>query len=439
MRKHKKSKKLLKYRWAVWGVLILAYVIVFFHRLALGVVSEQLIDDFKISRTTFANLGSMYFYAYMIMQIPAGLLADSIGARKTVAYGTLLAAVGSIIFGWAESIAIAFVARFFVGIGVSFAFICILKVQSQWFFEREFATMAGLTGFVGNLGGVLSQTPLALIVGYLTWRTTFVYIGFGSLFIALLCYGIVRNTPTEVGLPRIEEMDVDRKGCKPLEQPPLRKALMEVLKNKHIWPPFFLFVGVHGAYISLTGTWGIRYLVDVYGLSPQSAANYTSISVFGLSIGCLVIGKVSDFVEKRRLPTVMFTGIAVISWAALVFINKGKPPQIMLYLIFFLIGFSCAAFVTCWACGKEICHPTITGIATSVVNTGGFLGAALLPPILGKVFDNYSGSNLDANLIYQRAFIYCLGFALMSFVISLFMKETHCKNIYSQLINDPKG
>lgn len=433
MVKHQKIKKLLRYRWAVWGVLILSYIIVFFHRLALGVVSDELIDAFKMTSTSFANLGSMYFYAYMVMQIPSGILADSIGARKTVTYGTILAAIGSIMFGWAPNITIAFLARIFVGIGVSVVFISILKIQSNWFLEKEFATMAGLTAFMGNMGGILAQTPLAYMVALLTWRTTFVYIGFGSLFIALLCYGIVRNTPEEMGLPKIEEIDVGRKKQEDLERPPLMQALIKVLKNKYIWPPFFLFAGVHGAFIALTGTWGIRYLVDVYGLTPRVAANYTTISVLGLGIGSFVIGRVSDYIKKRKLPTVVYTAVALTSWTALVFINGGKPPIAMLYPIFFLIGFSCAAFVTCWSCGKEVNHPSVTGISTSVVNTGGFLGAAILPPILGRVFDFYSGGTLDVRLVYQRAFIFCFIFALGAFVISLLVKETHCKNIYNEI------
>lgn len=433
MIKHQNTRKLLKYRWAIWSVLILAYIIVFFHRLALGVVSEQLMSTFKMSSTTFANLGSMYFYSYMVMQIPSGILADSIGARKTVSIGTVLAAIGSVLFGWSPNITIAFVSRFIVGIGVSVIFISILKVQSQWFLEREFATMAGLTAFMGNLGGVLAQAPLAFMVLYLSWRETFVYIGIVSLFVAVLCYVIVRNTPSQMGLPKIEEIDKERKKVEIIETPPLFKALIQVLMNKHIWAPFFLFVGVHGAYIALTGTWGIKYLQDVYKMTSRTASNYTSVSVLGLGIGCYVIGKVSDSVKKRKIPTIVYTGIATISWGALVFINGGKPPVYMLYPIFFLIGFSCAAFVMCWSCGKETSHPAITGIATSVVNTGGFLGAAILPPILGKTFDKYVGTELDVVMIYQRAFIYCFGFAFVALILSLFVKETHCKNIYNKL------
>ena len=197
-------KKLMKYRWVVWGILALAYVIVFFHRLAAGVVKDDLMGEFNITSVTFANLGATYFYAYMIMQIPSGILADTLGARKTVTIGTLVAGIGSIIFGCAPSIVLAFFGRLLVGLGVSVVFISLLKIQSMWFKESEFGTMSGITSFVGNMGGVMAQTPLALLVGAISWRYSFVVIGLITILIASMAYILIRNTPIEMGLPSID-------------------------------------------------------------------------------------------------------------------------------------------------------------------------------------------------------------------------------------------
>jgi sugar phosphate permease len=102
------------YRWLVWGTMALAYIVVFFHRMAAGVVKDNLVDAFNISNATFANLGAAYFYAYMLMQFPTGILADTWGARKTVTTGMLLAGAGSLIFGYAPSVGWAFLGRLLV-------------------------------------------------------------------------------------------------------------------------------------------------------------------------------------------------------------------------------------------------------------------------------------------------------------------------------------
>lgn len=425
-----KVKKMLSYRWIVWGVLALAYIIVFFHRLAIGVVREDLVNTFGITGTTFANIGSTYFYAYMFMQIPSGILADSLGARKTVTLGTLLAGIGSVMFGLAPNLFMLFAGRLLVGIGVSVVFIAILKVQSQWFKESEFGTMSGITSFVGNMGGIFAQTPLAILVGYFTWRSTFAGIGAISILLAILCYVVVRNTPQDMGLPTIEEIEGKKKEAQAVERPPLLKSLGQALTNPYTWPGFVIFTGFFGAFVSLTGTWGNSYLVDVYGLAPEKAPNYLMVAVLGLALGGLVIGKISDAVKSRKIPMIAFGTIYVACWAIIVFVGDGKPPVEILYPLFFILGFTCPAFVLGWACGKEVNHPAIAGISTSIVNMGGFFGGAILPPILGKIFDTYGGT-MEATELYQKAFLYCFAFAAVGYVFTFLVKETRCKNIYA--------
>ena len=107
-----------------------------------------------------AGLGSMYFYAYIIMQIPTGILVDTIGPRKTVVGGLLVASFRSILFGSASFLYQVFVGRFIVGVRVAVIFVSIHKILSNWYKEREFATVNGLTVLIGNSGGVLAQSPL---------------------------------------------------------------------------------------------------------------------------------------------------------------------------------------------------------------------------------------------------------------------------------------
>ena len=426
-----KVKKMMTYRWVVWGVLVLSYIIVFFHRLSIGVVRQELVDTFNITGTTFANIGSTYFYAYMVMQIPSGILADSLGARKTVTIGTLMAGIGSIIFGLAPNLMMVFIGRLIVGIGVSVVFIAILKTQSQWFREREFATMTGLTSLFGNLGGMMAQTPLVFMVAYFTWRTTFVIIGVISLVVGGLSYVFVRNSPKEMGLPTIQEIEGIQTEATKTKSPSLMEGLSKTLSNWRTWPGFFLFIGFYGPFVALSGTWGQSYLMQVYGLAPEVAPNYLLVSVLGLAIGSIVIGKISDSIRSRKLPMILAGAVYVISWALVVLWNGGKPPLEVLYPLYFVLGFTCSIFLLGLACAKEVNHPSIAGISTSVVNIGGFLGAAIIPPILGRVFDTYGGI-LEPVVLYQKAFMYCLVAAVISFMFTFLIKETNCKNIYGQ-------
>ena len=120
-------RKMLSFRWLIFGILAIAYFFVYFHRLSLSVVANDIATDFGTTATVLGMLGSVYFYCYAAMQFPAGLFSDSIGPRKTVAISLLLACMGSILFGLAHNITVAFVARIMVGLGVSMVFIPTMK------------------------------------------------------------------------------------------------------------------------------------------------------------------------------------------------------------------------------------------------------------------------------------------------------------------------
>jgi len=422
-------KKLLTYRWVVWGILILTYITVHFHRLAMGVVRDELVWEFNVSATTFANIGSTYFYVYMLMQIPAGLLADSLGPRKTVAVGTVVSGVGSIIFGLAPGIFWVFAGRVLVGFGVSVVFISILKIQSQWFKESEFGTLSGITSFMGNMGGICAQTPLALFVGVFTWRFTFTAIGVYSLAAAALCYTFVRNRPEEMGLPSVKELEEGRNEHLQAIKPDLWKGLLTVLRNRGTWVVFMMFAGFNGAYITMTSVWGVSYLVDVYGMSRIAAANHVTAIVAGTAVGSVLIGKLSDSLRKRRLPMLIFGTANVACWLLITVVWHGKPPVTYLPVLFFLLGLSAVPHILAWAYSKELNPVEIAGIATSVVNVGGFFGGAFVPPVIGMIIDRYT-LLLPAAELYHRAFLCCLASTLLGLFFAFLVKETGCRNIY---------
>jgi len=104
-------------------------------------------------------LGSIYFYCYAAMQLPAGLLSDSVGPRRTVTTFLVAASAGSILFGLAPNIEMAFVGRILVGFGVSMVFIPTMKILSQWYHPHEFASMAGILNAVGGAGVMARRLP----------------------------------------------------------------------------------------------------------------------------------------------------------------------------------------------------------------------------------------------------------------------------------------
>lgn len=412
-----------RYRWVVWCTMALAYMIVFFHRLAAGVVRDDLVTAFGISSSSFGHLASMYFYAYLVMQIPVGMLADSLGSRFTVSAGVLFAGAGSIIFGFAPSLFWAFLGRFIVGLGVSTVFVCLLKTLSEWYGENEFATMSGVTTFVGNLGGMIAQTPLAVMVALLTWRTTFVFIGLITILIALACYALIRDNPAEMGFLPVGQLR-SKNGASPSELIPALKA---VVFSSPIWPATAVVALFQGSHIAFSGAWGVPWLTDVYGMTRGEASVLVSIAVFGAMLGGVFVGKLSDLVGSRKMPLLGVGVFNIIAWGVIVMAGSGKPPLVLLKPALFVMGFASMALVLCLAIAKETNDPSYTGVALSVLNMGVFMGIALFPPLMGKVIDLLSG--YDPVVQYRGALSLCFLGALLGLLVALRVPETNCRNI----------
>ncbi|MDO8933727.1 MAG: MFS transporter, partial [Rhodocyclaceae bacterium] len=156
---------------------IAAYLLSFFHRVAPAAISGDLQATFAIGGAQLGSLAATYFYVYTVMQIPTGVLADTLGPRRILFWGGLVAGAGSLLFGLAPTFELAFAGRTLVGLGVSVTFIAMLKLIAIGFEERRFATLVGLSMLIGNIGSVLAGAPLAWATQAAGWRSVFVVVG----------------------------------------------------------------------------------------------------------------------------------------------------------------------------------------------------------------------------------------------------------------------
>lgn len=90
--------------WFVWGLGALLYLIGFYQRVAPAVITDQLMNDFAIGAAALGNLSAFYFYSYVAMQIPTGIIADRWGPRRLLASGAGVAALGTALFAFSPTL-----------------------------------------------------------------------------------------------------------------------------------------------------------------------------------------------------------------------------------------------------------------------------------------------------------------------------------------------
>ena len=420
--------KLLRFRWLIFWVLATAYLFVYFHRLSLSVVANDIVRDFNTSAGVMGLLGSIYFYCYAVMQLPAGLLSDSIGPRKTVTVFLLVAAAGSILFGLAPDIHTAFIGRVLVGFGVSMVFIPTMKILSQWFRAKEFASMAGILNAVGGVGALAGTWLLAFMTSSVGWRASFVIIGCCTLFLVLMVWFVVRNRPQDCGWPSILSIEnMESSGNLKPSEIGLMEGARRVLSNKHFWPVALWFFFDCGVFFGFGALWGGPYLMHVYGLSQGETGAVLSMIACGMIVGSPFLGFVSDRVLKsRKKPFIICTGILTGLVLCLYLFPDGLPKP-ALYAVFFLFSVSSSSIVVIgFTTTKELFPVEIAGTSVGTVNLFPFLGGAVFMPFLGWILDLYpktagGGYALEG---YSALLLVLLISSISALICTFFMKET---------------
>jgi sugar phosphate permease len=398
----------------VFAIVLAGYVLSFFHRTAPAAIATELASAFAINAAVLGTLAATYFYVYTLLQVPVGVLADTMGPRRIVAVGSAIAGLGSLLFGLAPTWQLAAAGRTLVGVGVSVAFIAILKIIATWFPASRFATITGVTMLAGNLGAVVAGAPLAWLVSQASWRTVFVALGLVSLAIAIGAWAFVRDTPHELGFD-----DVNRAPAA-IARVPWRAALATVLANPATWPGFFVNLGVGGSYLAFAGLWAVPWLQHAYGMSRVAAAQHASTLLIGVAFGSLAIGMLSDRLGSRARVMRLYVALYALSWLPLVLGLHASTAVSLAW--FLLIGLLIPGFTLTWTVAKEVNRPEHSGIATAVVNLGIFLGAGILQPLVGWIVDRGREAG-DVDAAWQRGIAAIAAAALFGAVTSLFVRE----------------
>ncbi len=410
------------HRWLIWvlGAFFMFYKYAI--EVSPSVMTHDLMKEFSISGAQLGNLAACYFYSYLIMQIPAGILVDRWGPRKVTTLAIIVCAAGSFLFGRANNLWEAEVGRFLTGIGASFAAINCLKLIANWFPKRRFAFMAGLMMTMGMLGAVGGQRPLSHFIEMLGWRPAMEWIGIGELILAALFWLVIRDKA-----PGHKEEAV-------MASHNLSHRLKEIFQNPQAWW-LSLYSGLAFAPVSVFGgLWGVSFLSEAFNLSSHTAAQHVSLIFIGFAVGAPCFGWFSDYLGKRK--HVMFWGtlIAMFSLSAVLYIPT--LSSFMVGMLLFIFGLSISSFLLCFTMICEISRPIMAATAIGFMNSFDAIIGAFSDPLTGKFLDlKWEGKIVDGVRIftvdaYKIALTTLPIYLFISLTLLWLIKETFCKPSY---------
>ncbi len=414
----------------VWGLAATFFFVDYFARVAPSVMADDLMRTFQVTAFALGGLSSFFYYPYVMMQLPVGILVDRYGTRRLLVMATLICSAACIWFSFTQNIYLASCARFLLGFASAFAFVGALKLASVWFEPRQFGLIAGTTQALGMLGAAVGEAPLAEVVEQIGWRQTMLLIGILFLILMVFIYLLVRD------FPKHASNGVSNPTATQNRKVPLMDGFMRVIKNPQSWVNAAYAGFLYAPTAALGELWGASYLHHAYSVSLPTAAVGITLVFIGWGIGGPIAGWLSDYIGKRR-PIMIGSSILSLALLAAIIYLPSSNIHVTFFLLF-LYGICNAGLGVAYAVAGEINSRVITGISLAFANMASIIIGALFHPLIGKLLDmQWDGLMQNGIPVYTAtAFQNALFVLPICLVISLFcalkVKETNCQHVESQ-------
>ena len=413
--------------WIIWSLGALGFFFAFFQRVAPSAMIGDLMRDFQGNAATIGTLSAFYFYAYISLQVPVGVMADRWGPRRLMTFAAFLCAAGGFLFATADTLVVAYAGRLFIGAGAAFFFVCGLKLVSVWFPPERFAFVSGMIMFIGVAGGIAGQAPVAAAVDLVGWRSVVMATAVGGLIFGVLCWLIVIDHPNQL------TNRVTPTGHRPT--PPIWASLNLAIRQKQTWVMAILGGAMSSSLLAFGALWGVPYMMLVYKLNRPEAAAAVSLLLLGWAVAAPTIGWISDKTRRRKAPLLVCNVSALICFSTLIY-----GPHLSLTtasVLIFLNGFFSAGMVLCFATTREHNSSQASGSAVAFVNMWVVISGAVLQPVIGWMLDLQWGGALVSGVrqfseaAYKEAFLSLIVAGVIAIIAAFLTRETYCRQVAS--------
>lgn len=418
-----RSKKNLYSAWLFWGLAALCFFSEYLARVSPGVMVPELMRDFNVTALALGSLSAFFYYAYVSMQIPVGVLVDRYGPRRLLSFTTFICGVGCLLFATAKSVYYAELGRLLMGFGAAFAFVSALKLATVWFPAQQFGLLAGLTQALGMLGASVGQAPVSYAVGAFGWRHSVFYMAILFAVLALLIAYVVRDKPAGMTLAG-HELATGRN---------LLAGLRTVITQPQSWLNAIYAGLLYSPTAVIAELWGVSFFSDAYLLTKHQAAFGVGLIFIGWGVGGPAMGWLSDRIGQRRPILISSVLMSLVLLSIIIY-----SPHLSLWQLFpllFFYGVFNTGVATAYAVAAEIVPRSIAGTSMAFANMASVIVGAAFQPIIGWLLDHHWNGQLINGIRqysaadYRSAF-YALPICLLiGFVLSYFIKETYCRGV----------
>ena len=359
--------------WVIFVIAALGIPYQFYLQSTPGVMMAGLHHSFGLNEEQIGVLCSCFFYTYLALQIPAGIVVDAIGPRKSLIIGMIGCSLGCVCFAIAQSYSFAIFARLLMGLSASFFVPAAMVTAKNWHPASRFALLAGMAESIGMAGGGLGEEWLGHVINQVGWRTSMWASAVAGVVVLALMVFLVR----------------DRR----LLNPPVAKATVaerlqsmgscfaQVLKIPKLWLIALFASLTFGLLAAFAGLWAVPYVQARFQVSVDHAALLGAAIFMGVAACAPFCGAWYARSENKPFILRFLTISACAVFTALLY----APLRLSMVLpMMALLGAFSSVYVLSFGLVPEVVPESLHGAGVGLVNMGAMLiGAPLLQPAIG--------------------------------------------------------
>ena len=382
-----------------------------FLRSSLGVMGPELSRELTLSPAALSTVASAFFFAYAIMQLPAGMLLDRFGARLTIAGMLLFTTAGVATFSGAHSLAMLTLGRVLMGIGCAGIFTGAFYVLAQWLPQAQVVQRMGALNSFAAVGTLTATTPLAALIALIGWRHSY-WIFTGCVFALLLAiWAIVRDGPPgTASLPARSERITD-----------VIRGVGQALRQPGMWRLLLMGLPI-SASSTVTGIWGAPYLRDAHGLDAIARGNVLLVMTFCAISGHTLMGLIAR--RTNSVKTAMITGMVGVVAATGTLAYLEHPPVVVVTALLSAMGLFASFPMVVFAHARGLVEPHLMGRGLAAANMGVMASIASMQLVFGAIVGwlTVPGA-VSPELAYRAGFAAQALVALLALLIYLPIKD----------------
>jgi MFS transporter, ACS family, D-galactonate transporter len=381
-----------KVRYQMLALLFVNLVVNYIDRANISVANAALGEDFNLSNVELGYILSAFGWAYALLQIPGGVIADRFSPRFLYALCMILWSFATIIQGFAGGFISLFALRLAIGTFEAPTYPINNRVVTNWFPDNERALAIAI--FVsGQFIGLAFLSPVLVnLQANYGWKGLFVVTGIAGLIWGIVWYLFYRD-PLESKNVNQSELDYIESGGGLFRRK--TKAESEsvwkwenfkiVFSNRNLWG---IYIGQFAVNTLLWFflTWFPTYLVKFRGLGFIKSGYLASIPFLAACAGLLISGYFSDKMVKqgksvttaRRTPIIIGMLLSV-SIVGANYVNDTFQIIFFMSLAFFGAGLALIS----WVFVSLLSPKNLIGLTGGVFNFFGNLASIVVPIVIG--------------------------------------------------------